>query len=105
MREVGAADVSPATLLDLVQVQWVVGDHESAAATLRTLRSEHADDAWLSEHADDLALWQSRVQDTTLVRDSLANGELRDLFALLRAAPIVVARLKMLDTLVSVNVR
>ena len=99
VREVGAADVSPATLLDLVQVQWVVGDHESAAATLRTLRSEHADDAWLSEHADDLALWQSRVQDTTLVRDSLANGELRDLFALLRAAPIVVARLKMLDTL------
>lgn len=99
VRDLGASRVSPATLLDLAQAQWVNGDQESAAATMRSIQSQHADDLWQREHADELALWQKRIAQTSPILNPVANGELRDMFALLRAAPVISGRLKMLDRL------
>lgn len=99
VRELGAKKVSPATLFDLAQAEWVAGQTDAAAATLRSIPQAHAGDVWLQDHADDLAAWDARIRDAAPGRDPLANGELRDLFALLRAAPDSGSRLKMLDAL------
>lgn len=99
VREIGAKNVSPATLFDLVQAEWVAGQGAAAAATLRSIQQMHAGDAWLRDHATEMADWDQRIREVTPGRDPLANGELRDLFALLRAAPEAAGRLKMLDTL------
>lgn len=99
VRQLGAENVSPATLFDLVQVQWVAGDGEAAAATLRSIQQAHAGDPWLGRHATAISEWDRKIHNVTAGRDPLANGELRDLFALLRAAPNAAGRLKILNTL------
>ena len=99
VRQLGAKNVSPATLFDLVQAEWVAGQGEAAAATLRSIQRAHAGDAWLRDHAIDMSEWDHKIRDVAPGRDPLANGELRDLFALLRAAPEAAGRLKMLNTL------
>lgn len=99
VRQLGAKNVSPATLFDLVQAEWVDGQAEAAAATLRSIQHGHAGDAWLRDHAIDMSEWDLKIRDVPPGRDPLANGELRDLFALLRAAPDAAGRLTMLNTL------
>lgn len=99
VRQLGAKKVSPATLFDLVQAEWVAGQSEAAAATLRSIQTAHAGDAWLRDHAIDMSEWDRKIRDVAAGRDPLANGELRDLFALLRAAPEAAGRLRMLNTL------
>lgn len=99
VRQLGAKNVSPATLFDLVQAEWVAGQADAAAATLRSIQRAHAGDRWLRDHATDMAAWDRRIREVAPGRDPLANGELRDLFALLRAAPEAAGRLKMLNTL------
>lgn len=99
VRELGAKRVSPATLLDLAQAEWVTGDNQAAKATLRSLHREHVDDAWLGANADELASWRQRLKVVRPERDPLANGDLRDMYALLRAAPDFSARLRMLNSL------
>ncbi|MGK0433787.1 MAG: hypothetical protein ACJA0V_002937 [Planctomycetota bacterium] len=99
VRQLGAKNVSPATLFDLVQAEWVAGQGDAAAATLRSIQQAHAGDAWLRDHATDMAEWDRRIREVAPGRDPLANGELRDLFALLRAAPEAAGRLKILNTL------
>ncbi|MGK0299472.1 MAG: hypothetical protein ACI89X_000336 [Planctomycetota bacterium] len=99
VHQLGAKKVSPATLFDLVQMQWVAGYGESAIATLRSIRQVHAGDPWLRDHATEIADWDRRIHEVAPGRDPLANGELRDLLALLRAAPQAAGRLKILNTL------
>ena len=99
VQELGAKRVSPATLLDLAQAEWVTGDNQAASATLQTLHREHANDDWVGENAHELATWRQRFEAVRPGRDPLANGELRDMYALLRAAPDYSARLRMLNSL------
>jgi hypothetical protein len=99
VRQLGAKNVSPATLFDLVKVQWVAGQGEAAAATLRSIQQAHAGDPWLGNHSAEISEWDRKIRNVAPGRDPLANGELRDLFALLRAAPDAAGRLRMLNTL------
>ena len=99
VREVGIDKVSPSTLFDLAQIEWVNGDARAAASTLSRMQHEYAGDSWLQDHADEIQEWYRRITTMHASRDSLANGEMRDLFALLRAAPDISGRLKLLDSL------
>lgn len=99
IRDVGIEKISPSTLFDLAQAEWVNGEAGAAAATLRRIQHEYAGDAWLQDHAADMEEWHQRITTAHASRDSLANGVMRDLFALLRAAPDLSGRLKILDSL------
>ena len=99
VRELGHAGLAPGTLSDLAQVQWVAGRRDAAAETLRSLRRVHADDPWLDEFSADVEALHERLERPDGAIDPLANGTLRDLFALLRAAPRVTARMRLLDRL------
>ena len=99
VREVGVDKVSPGTLFDLAQIEWVNGDAAAAAETLRRMQHQYAGDAWIQNHAAELEEWYRRITTTHARQDSLANGEMRDMFALLRAAPNISGRLKILDSL------
>ncbi len=99
VREVGMDKVSPSTLLDLAQIEWVNGDAGAAASTLSRMQHQYAGDSWLQDHAGEIQEWHRRITTMHASRDSLANGEMRDLLALLRAAPDVSGRLKLLDSL------
>lgn len=99
VRERTAKRVAPATLFDLAQVEWVSGDNRAAKTTLALLQREHSGDDWLRRHADELAAWHRRLEASNASRDPLANGDLRDVFALLRAAPELAARQRLLRSL------
>ncbi|HEB53790.1 MAG TPA: hypothetical protein ENI87_11110 [bacterium] len=89
---------APDTLFELAQVEWVVGQRQDALRTLRTLGERHADGAWMAGHAAEFDAWQARITAEP-AQDPLANGSMRDLFALLRAAPAVTARIRVLESL------
>ena len=92
----GRAGIAPSTLFELAQVEWLAGASADAQQTMRDLWQLHADSDWLVRHADEVRAWQERVESRDVTQD---GGDMRDALALLRAAPQVTARLKMLDAL------
>ena len=99
VRERGSESVSPATLMDLAEIEWVTGDNIAAKATLQTLQREHAGDDWLRLHQDELVAFHGRLDSARSEDDPLANGRLRDIFALLRAGSEVAGRIRLLQSL------
>ncbi|MFK7740972.1 MAG: hypothetical protein AB8H80_11675 [Planctomycetota bacterium] len=99
-RERGVINLAPGTLLELAEVQWVAGRNDEAAATMAELRRAYADDAWLVDHAEQVEAAEVRIRKSGAPgEDPLANGELRDILALLRAAPRATARQRLLARL------
>lgn len=92
----GREGVAPGTLFELAQVEWLSGASADAQQTMRDLARLHTDSDWLAENAEDVRRWQQRIESREVAQD---GGGMRDALALLRAAPRVTARLKMLDTL------
>ena len=92
----GRDGIAPGTLFELAQVEWLAGASSDAQQTMRDLWQLHADSDWLVRHADEVRAWQERVESRDVTQD---GGDMRDALALLRAAPQVTARLKMLDAL------
>lgn len=99
VRELGLEGVGPTTLFALAQVQWVAGQPEAARDSLRSLNRLHASSPWFAQHKAEVQDWHDRIENHQAGRDLLANGAMRDLFALLRAAPVPTARLRLLERL------
>ena len=96
VRRRGRAGVTAGTLFELVQVQWLAGATIEAAKTMDDLLRLHVDSEFLARNRARVDDWHVRVQRPEGLVES---GDLRDAFALLRAAPQVTARLQMLDAL------
>lgn len=96
VRERGRSRVAPGTLFELAQVEWLAGEREAANVTMRDLLRLHVDSAFLVDNAAWLREWHVRIENRTVADD---GGELRDAFALLRAAPVVTGRMRILDAL------
>ena len=96
VRRRGRAGVTAGTLFELVQVQWLAGATSEAAKTMDDLLRLHVDSEFLARNRARVDDWHVRVQRPEGLVES---GDLRDAFALLRAAPQVTARLQMLDAL------
>ncbi len=87
---------SPGTLLELAKVEWLAGDVAAAAAAMADLERVYVRSDFLQVHADDVKDWRERIAHHTPETDA---GDLCDAYALLRAAPSVTARLRMLEGL------
>ncbi len=98
VRRRGRAGVTAGTLFELAQVQWLAGATKEAAKTMDDMLRVHVDSDFLALNRARVDDWHVRVQRPEGLVDS---GDLRDAFALLRAAPQVTARLQMLDALAS----
>jgi|GEM_PF-5432255 len=92
----GRAGVAAGTLFELAQVEWLAGGKAEARKTLNDLLRLHADSKFLGDHREHVREWHIRLERTG---QTSGAGDLRDALALLRAAPVVTARLRMLDAL------
>lgn len=96
VRERGRERVAAGTLLELAQVEWLAGERDAAKATMRDLLRVHVDRPFLRDNAAWVREWRNRIENQSVTDDS---GDLRDAFALLRAAPLVTGRIRILDAL------
>jgi len=93
VRELGTAGCAPGTLFELAQVDWLAGHRDDARAVLRALQDTWAGNAWLVENRDAIDELRRSIEE-----DKVHNAMgVRDLLALLRTAPQVTSRIKLLE--------
>jgi len=99
IHDLGPRMVSPATWFDLAQVEWVNGDLAASQVALETLQRVHGGDPWALDHKPELAELYEHLALSQKGLNPLANGTMRDMFALLRAGAEVQLRMQILDSL------
>ncbi len=97
-RDAGAGAMHARVLLELAELEWLEGERDAAAATLRELQAEHGTDARWHE----LAAGHQRLADE-IAAGTHSRMRIRDLLGNLRGAPIVTERMAVLAQLLAVD--
>jgi hypothetical protein len=93
----GPAAMHPGLMFECAELQWLAGDAEGAAKTLRSLQEVHAADPWC---ADNRVALDGLVEEVA-TRDAPPRVRVRDLLASLRGSGTVPERVLLLSELVA----
>ena len=93
----GAPALTPALLFELAELEWLEGERQAALERLEVIRSAHAGDPWLREHARDL----DGLQREASTAPRPARLQIRDLLGNLRGAPEPTERMRALELAVA----